>query len=399
MHEVGPGLVRQAVGTDGLHRLPKAGDALHNPAGFTAATGGIEDHQLAHAAHAMVTGDDTDHLAGQARNRARVEDAIGPIRVAAVILHLGGAVGIAVEEDAGVGVRQIRILPTQVENAPVVQHRGAPRVFLIEADLPTRARLPVQAEEMGDGRAAVDAGHCHHGGSGGVEDVAIGQVAGIVVIDEGLGLGADLLRRCATGKAVFVDLPRPLGIGLGEEDAVAVGMQVHIAHEAIVGGAIECCDLAAGTHRREHGQIIAIAILAEHGVALPVGRKPQIVRLAADEQELVEVQQRIFQQSLGGERGDFLGGGNGRGVVLRQPLGQADGDAVEALEVGGAVRVFLGEGPGQIADRSAQGRQIHPCELAGDLLNLPLCCPQLSQQSQQSNRLARFPEARGRLPA
>ena len=80
--------------------LPAAGDPLHDAVGLVRALGRVEDHQLAHAAP-VVAGDDADDLGRMAGDRPGVEDRVGPVGVAAVVLPLARAVGIHAEQARG----------------------------------------------------------------------------------------------------------------------------------------------------------------------------------------------------------------------------------------------------------------------------------------------------------
>ena len=79
--------------------------------------------------------DDADHLRRMVGNRPGVEDAVGPVAAAAVEFALAGSVGVHREEVSAPDVRDVGVLPTQVEDAAVVGHRRAVVVVLIEAEL------------------------------------------------------------------------------------------------------------------------------------------------------------------------------------------------------------------------------------------------------------------------
>ena len=132
-----------------------------------------------------MTGGDADDLRGMVRNGPSVEERVGEKRVAAVVLHLPGAVGIHVEQDPRVRVRQVGILPSQIQHAAVVQHRRAPVVLLVHGQLADRA-VAIQQVEVGHVRAAVDARHADEGSGGREQNPPVGQVAGVVVVHVGL---------------------------------------------------------------------------------------------------------------------------------------------------------------------------------------------------------------------
>ena len=79
---------------------PRPGIRWTAPLGLVAPAGRVEEHQLAHPRHAVVAADDAHELRRMAGNRPGVEERVGPVRVAAVVLHLPRAVGVHVEQQA-----------------------------------------------------------------------------------------------------------------------------------------------------------------------------------------------------------------------------------------------------------------------------------------------------------
>jgi len=100
VQKLGPGVVDQFILDLILDRLAAAGDALHHALRFASPQRGVEQHQLAHARHAVVARHDRGETVGVAGNGARVEERVGPVTVATVQLALSGAVGIQSEEQA-----------------------------------------------------------------------------------------------------------------------------------------------------------------------------------------------------------------------------------------------------------------------------------------------------------
>ena len=140
----------------------------------------------------------------------RVEDRVGPHRVAAVVLRLVCAVRVHVEQQPGEIVRRIGILPSGVEHAAVVEHGRAPVVVLVEAELTNSRAVGVHAAEIGDRVPSTHAGHAVKAPRRAEHDASIGQVTGIVVVDVRFVAGRHLAqpvtvgsqsRRSASGRA------------------------------------------------------------------------------------------------------------------------------------------------------------------------------------------------------
>ena len=73
----------------------------------------------------MVAADDDRHeLRRMSGDRSGVEHGVGPVRVAAVVLHLLRAVGVHVEQDPVESVRRVGVFPAEVQHAAVVQSRS-----------------------------------------------------------------------------------------------------------------------------------------------------------------------------------------------------------------------------------------------------------------------------------
>ena len=104
VQELRPHSLYQRIRDDGLHFLSPAGNLLHNALRFLSAPGRIDDQQPARAGHAVVAGRDAHHLGWMVRDRPRVEEGVGKVGIAAVVLHLRGTVRVHVEQDPRVGV-------------------------------------------------------------------------------------------------------------------------------------------------------------------------------------------------------------------------------------------------------------------------------------------------------
>ena len=122
VQELGPRSFDQPVADHGIHLLPVPGNPLHHPVRFAPSAGRIEQHQFPHPRHAVVAGDDRDHLGRIVRNRPGVEDRVGPHRIAGIVLHLPRAVRVHLEQQPREIVRQIRVFPAAVQHAAIVQH-------------------------------------------------------------------------------------------------------------------------------------------------------------------------------------------------------------------------------------------------------------------------------------
>ena len=131
----------------------------------------------------MMAGDDGHHLRRMAGDRLGIEDRIRPGRVALVILDLVRAVGIHVEQQPGEVVGRVGIFPARVKHAAVVQQRRIPIVVLVETDLPRVAAVGLHEAQVGHRVAAAHAGHALEATGRVEEDPAVGQVAGVVVVD------------------------------------------------------------------------------------------------------------------------------------------------------------------------------------------------------------------------
>ena len=147
----------------GLDRASIAGNPLHRAVRFAPAAGRIEDDQRAHPRRLVMPADDRGHLGRMVRNRPGKEHGSRPVRVAAVVLHLLRAVRVHVEQDPRKGVRQVRVLPTQIQHPAVVQHGRAPVMILLDRQLADpAARFP--QVQIGHVSFAVDAGDARETG-------------------------------------------------------------------------------------------------------------------------------------------------------------------------------------------------------------------------------------------
>ena len=291
-----PRAIVELVAHDGVHWLAVARHELHGALALLGALRDIEEPELALPAKAMVSGQDSDELRGLARYRARVEHAVWPEGVAPVERALVRPVGIAREEYARVGVREVGVFPSQVHDAPVRHHLRTPGVLLVVAKKLHLGAVRPAAEEVRDRRRSPNAWNSVLERGTGEDDVTVRNVAGIVVID----VRRVVARHLANLARREIQLHHVPGVGCrdaGEEQAVGVPVEFDVHQRASARRLVQHFGCAAPLRLgalAERGadvqdaEFIVVSVLGENRVALPVARKMLAVVAAADEEELVE---------------------------------------------------------------------------------------------------------------
>ncbi len=307
VEEARPAVVDELVLDHRLDLLAPAGDALDHAVGLEAALGRVEEHQLAHARHAVVAGDDGRHHRRVAGDRPGVEQRVRPVGVGAVVLGLPGAVRVHVEQDAGEVVRRVRVLPAGVEDAAVVEHGRAPVVVLVEAQLAQAVVLLVEQEQVGYGVGAADAGNALEDPRRVEDDPAVRQVTGVVVVDRRVGALGQRPQAAAVG-AELPDLPPLVLVGHREQHPVGVEVQVDVGQHARRLGPEEALDGRGAAAQRQGHDLVVVAAARQRAVALPVLGQAELgtVGPALDRQQPVEVEQRVVEQRLAAEGLDPL---------------------------------------------------------------------------------------------
>ena len=74
----------------------------------------IEQYEFTAAPSGVMSADDANDLRRMIGDRSSVEDAIGPVRVAAVVRFLIRAIGIHAEQQPAEEMRDVRVFPTRV---------------------------------------------------------------------------------------------------------------------------------------------------------------------------------------------------------------------------------------------------------------------------------------------
>ena len=227
VEEARPDVVDEPVHDLGLHGLAVTWDPLHYAVGLEAPLRRVEEHELAHARHPVVAGDDADDLGGVIGDRPRVENRVRPVGVAAVVLHLPRAVGVHREQQPREVVRRVGVLPARVEDAAVVHDGRAPVVVLVEAELADLAGRAVEQVEVRDLVRAGDAGDALEDARRVEEDSPVGQVARVVVVDIGVDARGDLCELLRP-RVQLEDLPALVAAEHREEEALAVEVEVDV---------------------------------------------------------------------------------------------------------------------------------------------------------------------------
>ena len=105
--------------------------------------------------------------------------------------------------------------------------------------------------------------------------------------------------------ALISKMPQRVVVGDGgKEHLLGVEVQIDFAHVSAALGLVQRFQFAV-VQAVQHGDLVIVAGLADTGIALPVGGQG-VVRTATHQQELVEVQQRVGQQSLALQRQQAL---------------------------------------------------------------------------------------------
>jgi len=196
-----------AIGVDALgQRLADRRDELH-ALGLLLPAARIDDRELAGLDRVM-PGGDGDGLVG-ARDGPRVEQCGGEPGVVAVVLGLGRAVGVHLEQPLGEDLATVAVVPARVEHAAVVGDCWVVVVDLVEGQAAEVPAVSVACVEVADlGPPAVD----RLDAAGGVEDDgAIGQVRALVV-GEAQAVGE--LPDAARGEIHLVEVVVILAVGL-----------------------------------------------------------------------------------------------------------------------------------------------------------------------------------------
>ena len=181
MKELRPTVLGQLVLDFRQHGRPVPRDALHDPLGFAASPGRVEQKQLADPP-LVVAGDDGDDLGRMVRNGTREEHGVRPVGIRSGVFHLGAAIGIHGHEQAVPDVRRVGVIPAQVEDAAVVEHAGRVIVVLLEGELPdvlpVRTHLVHHADDdTGIARNALE----RRGGK--KNDLVVRQVNRVIIVD------------------------------------------------------------------------------------------------------------------------------------------------------------------------------------------------------------------------
>ena len=132
MQELGPGVVDEIVFDDGLDSFAAPGDALDHALCFFASARGVEQDQLAHARHAVMSRDDGGEAVRIVGDWTRVKHGVRPVAVAAVEFALPRAVGVHREEESRDVMHDTAIFPAQVHDPAVLKLSWIPVVILVE---------------------------------------------------------------------------------------------------------------------------------------------------------------------------------------------------------------------------------------------------------------------------
>ena len=186
-------------------------------------------------------------------------------------------------------------------------------MILLEAELTDVPAVRIHAVEHADDHAGV-AGNALERRRGHERDLAARQIAGVVVVDVRVLARRDLPQPPAVG-ADLEHLPMPVRAGHGEEHAVAVEVEVDVGQEFAIGRRVQRGEFALGTYGRKNGQFVvpfvAIGNRRRRPRTLPrqadiLGQAPArterapcpTVRRTTDDQQTLEVEQRIREQRL-----------------------------------------------------------------------------------------------------
>ena len=283
--EFGPGVRDQLVHRNRLDRLAPTGNSLDRARRLVTAFGWVQQHQFPGPRHPVVPGDDAADHRRMAGDGPRPVHGVGPVGIAAVVLHLPAAVGIHAKQQPAKIVRRVGVFPAGVQHAAIVHHGGIPVVVLVKRQPAFVGTVRIQHVQVSHVRAA-RARDSLLAGIRNTHDSTVGQIAGIVV-------SHGRVRRRDLPQAAAVDLQLPDLTAVREQQPLGVPVQVHIADVA----AVNCRQLSVGPDGRQDADL-----LPEPVWAAPVRIE---TRIALDHQQPVEPQDRIGQQDLGRRLFDF----------------------------------------------------------------------------------------------
>ena len=142
------------------------------------------------------------------------------------------------------------------------------------------------------------AGDAGEGGRRGEDDPPVGQPARVEVVHVGQFAG-DLPQAGAVG-ADLVDLPRA-PVRHGEQQSPPVESEIHLADVEPTLRLEERFQFRPGVLERQDRDPVFVAGPVQAGVALVVGRQPQLPSASLQQDQFVEVDQRIGQQGFAPE--------------------------------------------------------------------------------------------------
>jgi hypothetical protein len=363
------GLEDQTVADDGIDGLAAAGEFVEDTEVIASALGGIKEEESAGAGDIVVAAGDADDLGDGAGDRFGVEEGAGEPGTATAEFALVGAVGVHVEEEPGIGVGLVGVLPALVEDAAIGEEGGAPIAVLFERELPGLAVVWIETVEAGHGVAAEETGESLVGGGGGEEEVIVGEVTGVEMGDILAMVGGDL----AGGGFAEVQFPEApvffLFAVAGEKDAVGVEVEDGIDKSIAVIGMEEGDEAGLGAEIGEGGEGIAELALAGEGIGGgPIGRADAEIAAfgasgigagdAVEDEDAVEIEEGIGEESFAGEGLEVGLKGGRRGAV-----GEGLFEEGQALEEGVSVGIILSEGGDEILDGEAE---IGRMDIGGD---------------------------------
>ena len=280
--ELRPRVVGEAVAHDGLHLLPALGETLHHAVGPVATAVHVEEHELAVARVAVVSGHGGDEAVGVVGAHARVEERVRPVAVAAVPGALLRTVGVHREEDARAVVRDVGVFPVEEHHAAVGHHVRTPVVVLVEREAADGAvRLaPVEAPHPA---RTHHTRHAHHRRVGDEDRRAVGQVTTRVAVDVRVGDVGEFARvRARLGEVALehaVDaLHRTVAADLRRMVDPVRTARVH--HAATVPVQAQLADIAVVRRGFNH---------LECGFAAQAGNNAELVRAAGRVARLLPV--------------------------------------------------------------------------------------------------------------
>ena len=249
---------------------------------------GVHDGDRARVLALAVPGREAGHHLVRAGNGLGVDHHDAGVQVA-VPDHLGGAVGVGGPEMVIVDLAAIHVFPARVEDAAVGQRPGRVVLLVVAGD---------GADVLAVGVAAVQDGHLRQpavdpalAAGGDEDDVAVGQVGGLDVV---VGAVGELAQAGAVGIDLVEVVLLRAAFAIAEEDLLAVVMDLRIAHPAarvieqrgeLAGGQVPAVELGAfppGLAVRVMG------VVADVGIPMAVG----LVDLARGEDEVVHPRHR-----------------------------------------------------------------------------------------------------------